>query len=495
MEDNRFNLIDEEWIPVAGHGRASLRQVFSDGNLKEIGGNPVEKIALFKLLLAIAQSACRPLPDDEAWEKLRVEGMMARVQEYLNQHRDSFWLYGERPFLQMPAVDKARKQPLGAVQLEVASGNTTVVTEFQQEKSLTDAEKAVLLVTLMGFACGGKKTDNSIVLTKGYSKKPSGKTGPSLGISGFLHTFIQRGSIAETIYLNLFTEEQLEELTNYPVLGKAPWECMPAGEDDETARALQKSYMGRLVPLSRFVLFFGDEIHYSEGILYPDQTAGVVDPTVSFILEKQKAKALWTNPNKRPWRELAALLSMAEEGKEFSCNQIKLVVQRLKELDGSFQVWSGGVKVSSNAGEQYVTGDDDFVASCVTFPTDIYSENSDFFISLKKEMEELGKKGNLLYACASGYFKTLKAEPKRQKSQGALMTNKFWQLCEGQFQNLIQACHENEEAERTRLLQKCHSLTEAFVCQIYNEFCPRETSRQLEAWAKNRPFSSAKGKE
>ena len=187
LEDNRFNLIDEEWIPVAGHGRASLRQVFSDGALKEIGGNPVEKIALFKLLLAIAQSACRPLPDDEAWEELRVEGMMACVQKYLNQHRDSFWLYGERPFLQMPAVEKAKKQPLGAVQLEVASGNTTVVTEFQQEKSLTDAEKAVLLVTLMGFACGRKNTDYSITLSKNYPKRSAHapeKPTPSLGYQG-----------------------------------------------------------------------------------------------------------------------------------------------------------------------------------------------------------------------------------------------------------------------------------------------------------------------
>ena len=72
METNaerRFNLVDENWIPVAGENLVSLRRVFTDHSLMALGGNPVEKIALTKLLLAIAQTAYTP-KDEEEWARL-----------------------------------------------------------------------------------------------------------------------------------------------------------------------------------------------------------------------------------------------------------------------------------------------------------------------------------------------------------------------------------------------------------------------------------------
>ncbi|WP_442903849.1 type I-E CRISPR-associated protein Cse1/CasA, partial [Gilvimarinus sp. 1_MG-2023] len=54
--ENRFNLIDEPWIPVADVGRVSLKDIFKRPDLRALGGNPVQKIALTKLLLAIVQA-------------------------------------------------------------------------------------------------------------------------------------------------------------------------------------------------------------------------------------------------------------------------------------------------------------------------------------------------------------------------------------------------------------------------------------------------------
>ncbi|MCL5254743.1 MAG: type I-E CRISPR-associated protein Cse1/CasA, partial [Gammaproteobacteria bacterium] len=51
--ENRFNLVDEPWIPVADYGRVSLRQIFTNSDYRALGGNPVQKIALLKLLLAV----------------------------------------------------------------------------------------------------------------------------------------------------------------------------------------------------------------------------------------------------------------------------------------------------------------------------------------------------------------------------------------------------------------------------------------------------------
>ena len=152
MKENRFNLIDEPWIPVVGKGKVGLRQIFADESIAALGGNPVEKIAVFKLLLAIAQSAITP-KDETEWKSLGVKGLQERVSDYLDKYYDCFWLYGEKPFLQMPAIEKADVKSFGTVEMHVATGNTTVVTQIQTEKKdYSDAEKALLVLKLMGFA-------------------------------------------------------------------------------------------------------------------------------------------------------------------------------------------------------------------------------------------------------------------------------------------------------------------------------------------------------
>ena len=163
---NKFNLIDEPWIPITGVGMVSLHVLFSNAEYRALGGNPVQKIAMTKLLLAIAQAACTPQDNDE-WTSLQPTGLATKCLEYLNKWHDSFYLYGEKPFLQIPAIKAAAIQSFGAVLAEVSTGNTTVLTQSQVEKTLTDADKTLLLVQLMGFALGGKKTDNSIVLSAG----------------------------------------------------------------------------------------------------------------------------------------------------------------------------------------------------------------------------------------------------------------------------------------------------------------------------------------
>ena len=100
--ENRFNLIDEPWIAVVDVGLVSLTDIFSQPELRALGGNPVEKIALTKLLLAIAQAAATPT-DDSDWQQMGWQGMAHCCLQYLAKWHDRFYLYGEKPFLQMPA--------------------------------------------------------------------------------------------------------------------------------------------------------------------------------------------------------------------------------------------------------------------------------------------------------------------------------------------------------------------------------------------------------
>ena len=85
--ERRFNLIDEPWLPIVDVGRVSLRQVFSEPSYRALGGNPVQKIALMKLLLAIAQAACTP-EDEAQWQALG-DGYRATVRIITLQARDA----------------------------------------------------------------------------------------------------------------------------------------------------------------------------------------------------------------------------------------------------------------------------------------------------------------------------------------------------------------------------------------------------------------------
>lgn len=482
---NRFNLVDEPWIPVADFGLASLKQIFSDSSIRTLNTNPVQKIALMKLLLAIAQAAFTPNNNKE-WIEIGFEGMAKKTVSYLDEKRDLFFLYGAKPFLQMKEISSAKKQGYGAVHLYIASGNNTVLNQSQVDRELTDAEKAQLLIFLMGFAPGGKQTDNSIVLSKNYNgKNSSGKPGSLLGSRGYLHTLLTGKNMIETLWLNILTKEQISDIRFFSSgIGVPPWEKMPVGEDCETARKLKSSYMGRLVPMSRFVLFKENDLHYSEGIAHPELKEGGFDPTIAVDFSTSTPKVLWVDPEKRPWRQLVAMLSFfsSERRKSFDCRQLKFGLIRVREAVKEFGIWSGGINLSNKAGEQYATGNNDFVESEIT----LYSKSLGYpwFSKLKDEMNALEDLSNIIDKAIKGYYRKLKADRKTTSKLATLATNLYWQLCEQNFQDLLDACDDNTGIVTKDLRQ----VFAKFVNKAYNAYCPQDTARQLDAWASNRPF-------
>jgi len=485
ITENRFNLIDEGWIPIVDVGQVSLRQLFSHPEYRALGGNPVQKIALTKLLLAIAQAAYTP-EDDADWAGLRPSGLAEKCLKYLDKWHDRFFLYGEKPFLQMPTIKAAAIQPFGAVLPEVSTGNTTVLTQSQVEKTLTDADKALLVVQLMGFGLGGKKTDNSVVLTSGYQgksndkgKPSTGKPSASIGFLGFLHNFLQGDFLQESLWLNLLTQQQVSALSIYSRgLGTAPWQQMPVGESCAVAEDLKSSLLGRLLPLSRFCLLAEDGVHYSEGLAHPGYKEGVVDTSVSVDFSAKDPKAIWVDPEKRPWRLLTALLSFFSQSNNngFDCYQLRLTLPRALSHVQMLGLWSGGLRVSSNAGEQYVAGSDDFVESVIQLNSAILGEI--WFSNLQLEMDGLDKLSKIVYGATLAFFKNQNMEGKGQAAQAS---NLFWQLCERRFQELVDACGDAEKAHAMR------PVFAGFVHKSYDTHCPKDTARQLDAWAKNRP--------
>lgn len=483
--ENRFNLVDEAWMPVADEGRVSLRQLFSNESYRALGGNPVQKVAVMKLLLAIAQAASTPRDEDE-WRNLGMNGLAQACLKYLDKWHDRFWLYGENPFLQMPAIVAAKEQSFGAVLPDISTGNTTVLNESQIEKDLSNADRAMLLLSLMGFALSGKKTDNSVILTPGYvgkkndkGKPSTSKPGPAVAHMGLLHTHLIADTLQETLFLNLLSHQQINGTNHFPEgLGRPPWERMPEGEACSIAQQHKLTLMGRLIPLSRFCLLSETGLHYSEGLLHLGYKEGFSDPTVAINYSGKEPKALWVDPEKRPWRELTALLGFFgnEQNQGFQCWQLNVSLDRARSTCKRFGVWSGGLRVSSNAGEQYVSGSDDFVESLLWLHSDVLGEI--WFNRLNIEMSALEQNAKMLYGRVLGFFKEQKVDGTKLAAQA---TQNFWQLCERDFQSLIDGCEQKDV--RNRLRRRFAD----YVNQAFDRYCPKETSRQLDAWAKNRP--------
>lgn len=491
--ERQFNLVDDAWIPVVACGRVSLREAFARPDLTALGGTPLEKIALFKLLQAVAQAARTPADDGE-WLQLGPEGLAQACLSYLETWRHAFRLYGPAPFLQFPAVRKAKLLPYGSLMPDIASGNTSVLFQSQVEQPLDDGQKALLLLVNMSCCFSGKKVDKTVALSPGVVKGACGKAGPALCSQGLLHSFLQGRSLRETVWLNLLTREDLAQERLYENgVGTPPWEVMPRGEADDVADALKRSLMGRLVPLARFCLLEDEGVRCVEGIQHPDYLqGGMVDPSATGDRSLKKPKMIWADPQKRPWRMLPALLGFLHQdaASAMRCLQLFWCVPRLAKTDlEQIAIWSGGIRLRSNAGEQYLSGSDDAVESEISLPQSCLGSGQEnvWFLSFRHGMEAIENLGKAVYASVAGYYREEKAENGPAWAERASL--EFWQLAERHFPELVAACApEKGEEERAAVMRRLRG----GVLDCYARACPQETPRQLAIWARHRPFSGAK---
>jgi CRISPR system Cascade subunit CasA len=505
--ENRFNLIDEPWIPVIDKGRLSLRQIFSDASNRGLGGNPLQKMAMTKLLLAIAQAACTP-ENDESLKTTETSVLAQKCLEYLEKWYDRFWLYGEKPFLQIPAINglierrkrhdlktatnkagdrsaEASSQPksLGmGFYPDLPAENNTILTQYQVPKTLSDADKALFIVSLMNFALGGKRTEKNLdTLTDGYvGKTGSAKAAPSIGnYIGYLHSILVGVTLIDTLLLNLLSHERITENAYWTRgLGTAPWEEMPKGENCSIAQNLKRSYMATLVSISRFVLLEREGIYYLEGLQYPSHKEGWREPSMAVNSGGATPKIKWIDPNKRPWRELVSLLAFmsAGSGQGYDCQFIRYGLVSFRSRYKRIGVWSGGLKVSTNAGDQSVKQDDDFVESLIFLDCAILGEQ--WYQQLQVEMDALDQLSKTVWASTNGFFKSQNMTDASLAGQASTL---FWELCERHFQDLVDSCTPQHETVRVRKIFAQSAL------KSYDTFCPKESARQIDAWAKNRP--------
>lgn len=496
-----FNLIDSKWIPVVGKGRVSLKSLFEDGSLYRLSGTPVEKIAVLKLLQAISQAAGTPKNAAE-WRAMgeNLADFGEKRVKYLEKHCNQFDLYGERPFLQMPALTKffSKTDKKGKLLFElrepgtlrpfVASGNNTFLAQTQLLRPEDDGSKALILLTQMSFALTSYKVPKWVRLVEGTKKHELVCSGAAMENTGPLHTFLLGNSIRETVWLNTFTAEDIAGLTQISRgLGVPPWECMPKDADDDVARRLKDTLMGRLVPMSRFCLLTPAGVLVSEGVVHRKCEEGNFDPSMLVKKVKGKLSCVLCRPERRPWRELTSLMAFltAADSHESVCQQVICGLQKLKGCRNNITVWSGGLKVTPNMGVQKAVGSDDFVESEINVPP-----SEDWCVAFQQEMTALDRAVTTLRESVKRYGARLSSpqDGPRSRKLPAWVEGRcqwaehlFWERFEPMRQLLVDYC---DKPEKASALRRC---LVGVLSGVFNDVCPSNTARTLCAWTEASP--------
>lgn len=503
-----FNLLDEPWIPVVGHGEKSVLDVFTDLSYRRLGGNPVEKVTITRLLLAIVHAAV-PLPDAAAWRALTVEEIAQKARDYLSRWHDRFDLYDpQRPFLQFPRLrelEGCEVKPIEKLSLLVGSDNGGVLTDWARPE-FTPAEIARLVVAGVGYGCSGKKyaytkhngKNVCIILTKN-SEMQSGTPAPGtlMGGKGYLHAMLVGDTLLDTLRLNLLPDDYLRALKMFPhscPCGRPFWEKMPKYTDSDDASAYRDSYQGTLFPLDKFLLLADEGVVLTNGIVYAQPHW---DPGVTISKDGKKDKTLWTQAERQPWRELPALLRFIDptSGQTTPAFLIHGFDKKLPKVDkGDIGIWTGGVGVDNKLGEQYVSGDSGFQDSEYSLPIEWVNDSEMTYHWYSIIMEEVNHCSSITGDAIRKYYEEI-ANDARKKVLASPMKNRgvqlFWEKMEPLADSLLLLAVDMnnvaEASQRDALLGTASKEWLRVAESCYADVCPHATPRQIGVYARCRP--------
>lgn len=344
-----MNVAFDPWIPVVTtSGRpylASLCAVLAEGEkFADLSARPHERVSLMRLFLCVAHAALNGPKDYPEW--CEVPRLLAEaVRKYLMDWKESFELFHkEKPWLQVKdlkgversAEDHGNTSPVAFLDTELATGNASTLHDHQGSMGIRMVENARLslnLLTFQNFSPGGGSP------VAQWKEKKTSQVGnpdaPCLSQS-MAHCLLRGENLAETIHLNLPTHERIgmvyrafsldrkgrKDVFTEVKMGKPVWEFFPNSPNDLTAITnATRTYLGRLVPVSRWVRLIEntDRMYCCNGFKYDTYKDGFpAEPTAAVRLIKKKdkkgvesseRKVVGISPSKATWRELSALLT------------------------------------------------------------------------------------------------------------------------------------------------------------------------------------------
>jgi CRISPR system Cascade subunit CasA len=169
---SRFNLVDEQWIPVRLPDGSRDEMGIQDVLLraKEIAAiedpSPLVVAALHRFLLAVLYRALEGPTDIDQAKKLFKEGFPSnKIIAYLKKWRDRFWLFDEKyPFGQVPTFEPKKWRAWTALAVECNADTAKVLFDHTSEEepgSISPASAARWLLATQTFAVSTGKSEVS----------------------------------------------------------------------------------------------------------------------------------------------------------------------------------------------------------------------------------------------------------------------------------------------------------------------------------------------
>jgi len=305
-----MNLATDPWIPVTrSDGKrqlASLEDVFRDDEcIRDLAVCPHERIAIMRLLLAVAHAGIGGPGSQSDWEAARDRigpAAIIHLQKYLHL----FELFGESSrFSQLYSgtrygLKPDPKEPMwaGKLELALATGNNPTVFDNAgtEPRAFPPAELARMLLAYQ--AC-------SPLIGRGYK-------GRSPCVEGnMLHTLLRGANLLETLWLNLLDRETVEATYGVGSWGQPIWLAMPhSPADKDSIRNATTTYLGRLVLLPRKIWLADDlrTIALDNGLEYPAWDGDPAEPSATVIVkDKKERKVFAARLDRAVWRDLPSL--------------------------------------------------------------------------------------------------------------------------------------------------------------------------------------------
>jgi len=329
-----FNLTVDPWIPVVNRDGnkvlISLTSVFTEGDqFVDLAVRPHERVSLMRLFICIAHAALNGPKDYDEW--LDVPNKLPDAAKlYLEKWSDSFYLYHpSKPWLQVAELSKVKDEtPIGYLNFALASGNNPTIYDHgsSDQRVFEPAQIALNLLTFQCFSLGGGLP---IAQWKSVKTKQVGNPDAPCSPQSMLHSFLRTTNIFQSIHLNLPTFELIDRIYKSSVVtnqedslnpignGRPVWEIFPDSpdSDSEAVQNATTTYMGRLVPISRWILLKPNSstMICSNGFKYETYRDGFApEPSATVHIvkkgDKDEREIVNADPMKAPWRQLAALL-------------------------------------------------------------------------------------------------------------------------------------------------------------------------------------------
>jgi len=355
-----MNLVSDDWIPVVDANgsakRVSLRGVFQQGDgLADLNVRADERVALMRLLIAVAQAALNGPADWKDWNQCK-DRLADAVVRYLENWQAAFELLGQgQRFLQLQglvvaggAEEEGGGTLVSKLDFALSTGNNDTLFDNAggELRTMTEAELALRLLAFQCFSPGGRI---GVVNWNGEASPGNGSSSHAPCLAGsMVHAYIRGGNLLETIHRNLLYKELVERIYGRGRWGQPIWERMPKSfSDEEAIRNATETYLGRLVPLSRAIWIESDRLHMvlGNGLDYPGfgEKGGPREAAATVIVVTDKGKrehrVLGLSLDRAMWRELhsVAVKRHSDEGAGGP-----LALENLDD-NAAVDLWTGGL--------------------------------------------------------------------------------------------------------------------------------------------------------